>query len=143
MPRRRHPIETSDGRLLAPETRVGYMARENFVAARRRAAYLKEFEARAGRKPNVKTTFDELEQIPLVFGVPWIVKSMGVSPNSVYRWIKKGELKASNKNKPGMRVEWRIQRDNYLAFLKSRQLEPKLQKKRKRQKADPDVTPFF
>ena len=70
-----------------------------------------------------------------------VATMLKTSPETVLRWIRKCELRASNLNKPGTRPRWIIERSAVSEFLKKR--EPQPPQKRTRRKQDAGVIEYF
>jgi hypothetical protein len=66
-----------------------------------------------------------------VLGPPQVARELGVDPSTVIAWIKSGELKGSNIGKGSQRPRYRIQQCDLEAFLKARQLEVPVKRKRR------------
>ena len=62
---------------------------------------------------------------------PQAAEQLGVDPSTVIGWIRTGQLRASNIGKGGKRPRYRIRESDLDAFLKSRQPEPPVAKKRR------------
>lgn len=70
-------------------------------------------------------------QVRSVLTPPRVAKQLGVDPATVIGWIRSGQLKAANVGKGGQRPRYRIRPSDLDQFLKSRQPQPVMTKKRR------------
>lgn len=68
---------------------------------------------------------------PNVLTPPQVAEQLGVDPATVICWIRSGQLKASNVGKGAQRPRYKIRQSDLDQFLKSRQPQPMVTKKRR------------
>jgi excisionase family DNA binding protein len=75
---------------------------------------------------------------------PQLAKRLGVSPDKVCVWIRRGELRAVNvADRPNGRPRWRIAPLDIATFEARRSAQPEAKSPRRCQKRDTEVTEFF
>lgn len=75
---------------------------------------------------------------------PQVAKQLGVSPDKILAWIRKGELRATNAaTSQGGRPRYKISEENLTKFQEMRQNVKPPAKPSRRRKKDPNVTEYF
>ena len=74
---------------------------------------------------------------------PQVAKQLGVSPDKVLDWIRKGELSATNVAAGSGRPRYRISAEDLAKFQRTRQNVKPPPRPPRRPRKDPNVIEFF
>ena len=74
---------------------------------------------------------------------PAVARRLGVKPERVIRWIKRGELKAINVSDGKQRPRYRISAEALAEFERRRAVVPPPEPAKRRRRRDTKVTDYF